>query len=231
MSKTGILVHVYHLGATNWHEIIWGNSQSDQLGTMPKFVELLMSLPETTDIASVIYSGQSSKAGLTEGAYARQYLIDHFEELRTFPRFAKKFNSMSPAAITTLKQWVLELEIGDIIQNTTDEVLHAAKYFGHDFTTIYQVAAATHAPRCLQNQILVRSRGMINEDQRWIIVPSETFFTPGGIQDVVIIEPSHRGDDAMSTYRPMLGEVIKPYFGLSEDNKKQFIARVRRLLS
>ncbi|PLS81786.1 hypothetical protein CYG49_01430 [Candidatus Saccharibacteria bacterium] len=231
MAKVGILLHVYHLEAPGWEEFVWGDPKEDRLGPLPLFAKTLLAIPAETEVVSVIYSGPSRRDGLTEGAYTRRFLIDNVSRLQEFPRLRKQLEDVEPQQYDLFLQRLNSLEAKEVITNTLDEVTHAASYFNEQTVTeVVQISVASHAPRCLLNQLVVREQGLIPRDQQWHIMPSETFYSGTSVSDIVVLEPSHRGDDPMTGFSPTLASAIKPYFGLAGDDKKQLIKVVRDFL-
>lgn len=222
--KIGILIHVYHLGAQDWKGLIWGDPATDRLGTMPTFAELLLRIPKGDTLQSIIYSGPSSQDGLTEGAYARQYLLDHYEQLPVFSRLSH-IQELTPSARSVFDKRIHGLLAGPVIKNTEDELTEAAIYLS-DCDMVYYIAAASHAPRCLQIQLRLRALGTIRASQPWYLVPSETCFAGTTMYDLVIVEPPHRGDDPMLLFKPQLAEAIRPYFTMTPEAKQQFIRSI-----
>lgn len=225
MTRTGILLHVYHLEAEGWEELVWGDPSADRLGTLARFAETLIRIPPEETVGSVIFSGPSSRDGLTEGAYARQFLLDHVDGLLDFPTLRRSIEALTADGYHLFIQRMEGLVAGPVITNTKDEVGHAAAYFRENFAAdqVYQIAAASHAPRCLKNQIAARHEGLIPKDQPWYIIPSDTCYADIGVEDVVILEPPHRGDDPMTSYRPRISEVMAPYFAADAKTKQQLI--------
>src|SRR5581483_6974399 len=104
MVRAGLFVHVYHLGANQWEKLVWGEPNKALLGSLPKLVQLLLTEAPCEPITDIIiFSGPSHKDGLTEGEYAKQYLLDHFSELSTFPQLKSLFEQQSVEQLKQLK--------------------------------------------------------------------------------------------------------------------------------
>ncbi|HEY5138550.1 MAG TPA: hypothetical protein VIJ25_04445, partial [Methylococcales bacterium] len=58
------------------------------------------------------------------------------------------------------------------------------------------------------------------------VAASDICFAGATPEDVVVIEPPHRGDDPMRAVRPTLAHAIKPYFGYSTADKTRLISRI-----
>lgn len=231
MPKIGILLHVYHLEAPGWEQIVWGDPSKDQLGTLPKFAQTLLEIPAETEVVSIIYSGPSEKDGLTEGAYARRFLLNNYERLKEFPTLAKKLEGLDSTEYDLFERRLHDLKEGEVITNTFEEVTRAATFFrGQAVNEVWQISAASHAPRCLLNYLVVRSNGVIAREQLWRVIPSDNFYPGTSVNDMMVLEPSHRGDDPMTGYSPTLASVLKPYFKLAGDGKKQLIEVIKNSL-
>lgn len=221
---TGILLHVYHLKTPGWQTLVWGNSKKDQLGTLTKFADCLLGIPAYETVESIVYSGPSTKGDLTEGAYARQYLVDRIDQLAGFFRLKQKIDRLSKAEYQQFIKRIHGLVTGPVIKNTSAEVNEAAHYFTTKrCTKIIQIASASHGPRCVQEQALAREKGIIPKEQQWHTILSETNHAGQSVGDVVIIEQPSRGDDPLMTFTPTLGELIKPFYSLTATDKKRFI--------
>lgn len=232
MTKIGVLVHVYHLGTDNWEELVWGNPQTDELGTLTTFADQMLTLPFDMTIVPIIYSGPSGKAGLSEGGYARRYLLDRIDHLADFPRLRQKIETLSAADYQTFIQRLHDLYEGPVIKNTSDEIAYGAEYFKKQGAHhVIQIAASTHAPRCIKNQAIARHKGAIDPDQQWYMVTSDTRHIAGPIEDIVIIEPPSRGDDPLKNIHPTLSEVVRPYYDLSTEGKKRFAREVKNSMN
>lgn len=224
MIINGVLLHVYHLETKNWKELVWGDPASDKLGTAAKFAEVLLDIPSDQEVKSVIFSGPSKKDGLIEGAYTKKFLLERLDSLIEFPTLKKKIESLDSEALRIFKSRVENIESGPIIKNTSEEMQQASEYL-RQCDRVYQVASASHAPRCLKNQIQARAEGRIPKEQPWYTVPSDTFFCGSTADDVIILEPSHRGDDPM-TGQSGITEALKPYFSLETEKKKELIKTI-----
>lgn len=225
MTRTGILLHVYHLEALEWERLVWGDPATDELGTGTKLIECLLDIPLGQDVQVVIYSGPSQKDNLTEGAYTKKFLLDRLATIQDFPRLQAKLDALPDGAYEVFTQRMQAITLGPVIANTTAEVRQAAALFaGCD--QVFQIAIANHAPRCLLAQVAARQAGTIPKHQQWYVLPSDICFAGTSPHDVVVLEPPHRGDDPMLGVTPKLVDVIKPYFALSPEQKQQFIKAI-----
>jgi hypothetical protein len=232
MVRTGILLHVYHLQTKGWEQLVWGDPASDQLGTLPKLVEIL--LTESTDepvSAIIMHTGPSKRGGLSEGEQTKWYLLEHFDALINFPRLKQLLASLSLKDIQALHARLEDIIIGEGAQNTRDEVRNAAEYFGQQgIQKVIQIAAASHAPRCIQIQLMAREQGLIPPRQMWSVVASETYFHASKPHDLLIFEPPHRGDDPMTQISLTAPQVLRRYFELDATKKQHFLLSVHHML-
>lgn len=227
MKKIGILLHVYHLETTSWEEMVWGRPESDELGTGTKFVECLLNIPAHEAVVSVVYSGPSQKDGLIEGAYTKKFLVDRINRLREFPRLKKQIDALSPKEYDLLVHRINELVVGPVIKNTVAELEQGAAFFREQKADmVIQVAAATHAPRCLRDQVIARYEGWIEQRQYWVVTASDVNYHDVTPRDVVIAEPIHRQDNPLFGYHPSWVEVTKRYPHLSLENKKILLGKL-----
>lgn len=212
-----------------WDELIWGNPKLEKFGTVTQFAHTLLNVPANQQVSSIIFSGPSTKDKLTEGEYTKQFLLDRINELREFPSLEKLISQLSPLEYDVFVKRMQELVVGPVINNTLEEVARGAKFFNeeHPVDTVFQISAASHAPRCLQNQLIARRDGIIPMHQPWYMVASDISFAGTKIEDVVILEPPHRGDDPMVGYAPTLANVIKPYFSLGVEQKQRLIMEIQ----
>lgn len=231
--KIGILVHVYHLEVLGWEKVVWGDPARDALGTLTRFADRLLDIPADEQVTSIMYSGPSSKDGLREGEYAKQYLVDRIEKLRDFSRLRRKIERLSPQEYQMFVGRIRGLTLGHNIRNTMHEIESAATYFRNEGADkVLQIASATHAPRCVQLQVAAREAGLIDADQQWFVMASETCFAGGSALDIVIREPAHRGDDPLLGIHPNLPEILRRYqYELSPADRVEALRRFDRIVT
>lgn len=224
MSKTGILLHVYHLDCDGWERLVWGEPAHGNLGVGTKLLESLLTTIPNEEVKVVLYSGPSTKNGLSEGEYTYRFLLDRLDRMTEFPQLRTKYNELSPEAVKIFNERVSKITLGKEIENTYDEILHAADEFqawGAD--RVIHIAAASHAPRCIQLQAAVREAGLIPAGQQWFTVSSDLSFAGRSARDTVVIEPPHRPDDPLIGFEPTIASVLRGYVALPPDDKKRFI--------
>jgi hypothetical protein len=233
MTTNGILLHVYHLEADRWEDLVWGHPSADTFGTLTQFAYTLLRIPANQQVRSVIYSGPSSKDGLSEGGYTKRFLLDRIDNLSSFPTLRKCIKQLSGDEYDLFVRRIRGLVVGPEISNTLDEVTHAAAFLNENgpVDKVFQIAAASHAPRCLQNQLIARQKNLISPNQPWYIVASGVCFAGTTMDDIVILEPPHRGDDPMVGHPQTMARAIKPYFGMNAEGKQRLIAVVQNAIS
>lgn len=230
--KIGILLHVYHLDTTAWERMVWGDPHTDELGTVTKMAECLLDIPVADEVAAIVYSGPSMRDGLNEGASTKQYILDRIEQLAEFPRLKTKLEQLSKPEYDRFVQRLQDLTLGPVIKNTAAELAHAADYFmqqGAD--RVIQIAAATHAPRCMRDQVAARHQGVISKRQQWCVMAADIGYAGTQPDDVVIAEPIHRKDNPLYGFHPAWAEVTKRYPYLTLENKKRVLRQMDQIMS
>lgn len=206
---------------------MWGDSAKDRLGTLTKFADCLLDLPAEEEVVAVIYEGPSDHNGVGEGTYTRQYLLDRIEQLQEFPRLRQKIEQLSPKDYEVFVQRLRGLTVGQSIRNTKEEITSAGAQFAEaGIHTVLEIAAATHAPRCIKEQAVARENGLLPSDQQWFLVAGETCFAGGSAADVLIREPAHRADDPLLGVHPSVADVLNRF--QYELSKGQHVEAVRR---
>ena len=221
VSNVGILMHIRHLNTVGWEQLVWGVPENDSLGSLPKVVELL--LTENGPINTIVFGcGPSTKNGLSEGEYTKQFLLEHVKDLHQFPRLAPL---LTPKKMRMIRSRLQKIIITPTIDRSIDEVRLASEIFTqHNVVKVIQVTAASHAPRCIQIQAAARAAGLIPARQQWFVMADDRCYADADPFSTLILEPPHRGDDPMLDFDPSLHEVMREYqYGLSPTAKKGFI--------
>jgi hypothetical protein len=224
--RAGILMHIRHLETVGWERLVWGVPEEDSIGSLPKVVELLLDEPPCEPIVSIVFGcGPSVKDGLSEGEYTKRYLLERLPALRDFPRFKDRLDDET---LRTLRKRLEQIYVTPKIERSIDEVVFAAEYFAEQGTTrVWQVTAASHAPRCVQIQAAVRTAGLIPKDQQWALVADDRSYEGTDPFSTLIVEMPHRGDDPMFGFKPALSELLREYqYGLSPEDKKKLACLV-----
>jgi hypothetical protein len=225
-------MHVNYL-QPGWEALAWGEPEKGLMGTIPKVVQLvLLQNPEEPISDIIMYTGPSRRDGLNEGEYSKKYLLDHFDELKDFPQLTPLIERLNDKQLKALKL-LLEQNIHTLDQliNSADEVINASKYFAeHGIMKVYQVAIASHAPRCIQLQALIRYRHEIPPEQFWFTIAADTTFEGTAPNDVIVAEPPHRGDDPALGIHPSITDLLKQYYKLPYEARQPFLEGVASVL-
>jgi len=211
-TRIGILVHGRHLETKNWEEIVWGKPPT-KLGSLPMMV--LVALHRGVEnIAKVVFgSGASEKDGLKESEYILRYLknkmarIGEFDHIRNHPRFESYHD------LQLLGNLMNTIECQKTSKNTMEEIADAAKVFSKaGIADVIEITCASHAPRCIRDQAVAFEQGLIPQNQLWSIVHGMTTYAHTTAEEVVIIEPPHRGDDPMAKSKIKTHEIFSKLF-------------------
>jgi len=228
MTNVGILVHCRNLNTIAWEDLVFGQPKQGKLGDYATLVRVLLTLGPSERVTHIVIGrGPSERDGLDEGEYSKKFLLDNFNRLDEFellrPLLAKLSDKERVELRTALENTILTTRIA----NTPEEVAAAAKLFNEaGVDRVIQISAASHAPRCLKEQLVLRSKGVIDSEQLWQVVATDACYHNTKPEDVCVIEPLHRLDQPLTYVRPGLSEVIAPYFSLDDEEKKVFISRV-----
>jgi hypothetical protein len=217
--KTGVLVHGCHLDALNWRGIMWGHPP-EELGRIPKGV--YVALQENADMM-IFGTGASERDGKKEGDFTHDFLMDHFGELGGF----SCFEGVDLAAARSRISAVAQTECRS--RNTREEIAEAVRIFvERDVEKIILVSSPTHISRCLRDAlVLFQNPELIHLRRHLFAAASDTNFLGGRVEDVVIFEPPHRGDQqAFLTHY-----VVNRIFKIREDRMPDFLSDLDRVLS
>ncbi|MGH7157948.1 MAG: hypothetical protein ACREGD_02610 [Candidatus Saccharimonadales bacterium] len=228
--KVGVLMHARHPNTMNWEELVWGVPAEDRLGDLTALVELILrEVPQKPIACIVTGSTETIKEGLLDGVYTKKYLLDHFNNLRDFPRLNVLINKLPPGGLAKVRKRLEDMIVTTPLKNTADEIVHSARIFSEQgIKEVIQVTSASHGPRCVQLQAIARADGDIPAGQLWLLVISDMCFGTSKPKDTLVVETPHRGDDPMLGFSPTLSEALQPYFyNLSLPNKKQLNLQIK----
>lgn len=216
---TGLICNGRHVGTTNWEGIMWG--KPPLLGQLPKLVQVFLHERKYAHIAKIIFgTGASQKDGMYEAEYMAVYLFENLHRLAEFPQLS----AIDFARVDKLKtdlQAIICLDTDS--KNTREEVTNALKNFAcSGVTRVVCVTCPTHAPRCARdmNAAKEETRNLF-PDGFWV-TSSDIPFVGTKADDVVIIEPPHRGDTPPSfrAFHSHITKITKAFFMLSEDKRR-----------
>jgi hypothetical protein len=189
--ETAVLIHGCHTGAHAWTDIVWGDPQNGRLGRVPKGILEA----QKWDAKTIIFStGASERDGFKEGEYIYRFALDRVSELTGL-------TGMHESSLRALLHTRHALELTS--QDTRSEVLESAKIAKErGAKRLILVSSPTHVMRCHQAAI-----SMLGADPRLRFfldnlypAASETCFEGSTVDDVVIVEPPHRGDRPLVPY-------------------------------
>ena len=222
----GILIHGRHLYTKEWERMIWGEPPS-RLGVLPRAVlEILIRGYERVAVI-VLGTGSSEKDGLKEAEYTKKYLLEHIERLAEFTEITKHPDFV----LSKLKPLLDAIICETRSQNTAEETSNAAKIFSESgCVEVYQVTGASHMPRAILEMLKVRAKGGISPAQRWYGAPDDMTYVNSSIDDVVVVEPPHRGDDPMMGAPLKIHQVISQFFSKTREEQTKILHALRDAL-
>lgn len=233
MTNVGILIHCRNLSTIAWEDLVFGQPEQGKLGDHATLARILLTLSVGEQVTHIVIGrGPSERDGLDEGEYSKKFLLDNFNRLDEFellrPLLARLNDTERAALRAALESTILTTRIA----NTSEEVAAAAKLFNEaGVDRVIQISAASHAPRCLKEQAVLRAKGVIKNAQLWQVVATDMCYYNTKPEDVCVIEPLHRLDQPLTYVRPGLSEVIAPYFSLDDEEKKVFISTVNEFMA
>jgi hypothetical protein len=224
MRRIGVLLHVYEVGDAGWEHIAWGDPRSGQLGSLPKLCQLLLTESSDAPITRiVIFNGPSKKDGLSEGLYTKEFLLKKLPRLGEFA-ILRPLLEQDGHWQQKLQERFERIVVGRRLARTSDELAAAPAELPYpQIAQVIQIACASHAPRCLQQQATARSQGLLPDGQIWSVVASDMFYLDSAPEDTVIFEKPHLGYDPMVNVSPVAPEVLRHYFSLTPEAKRKFL--------
>ncbi len=222
-NRTGILVHGCHVQAEDWERIVWGEPPY-QLGRIPAAVLLAIK----TEARMIIFGTGASQTpeGIKEGQATLNLLKERWDNLCDFIDLEEKYQGGGwPNKENFLDICVAEIES----QNTVDEVRNAGQIFADaGIDRICLVSSPTHLSRCLLNamQVFGKTPELQHLMRGLFAHPSDTCYAGATTDDIVVLEPNHRGD--IEPTSPQLNELVPRFFGLQD--KQSFVEDFEALL-
>lgn len=228
---TGILIHGIHLQANGWDEEVWGDSEQQLLGRIPRAVlSILDTNPDQVALITIGTGASKSQTGVYEAELVKKLGLDNFDQLDKFTQIREHPGwHKSRAHIHKLLQ---SAATDTASKNTREEIANAAELFSHrHIEKVIEVTGASHAPRCQLEQSVAFAEGAIPRSQRWSLVASDVAFYGTEVGDTAIFEEPHRGDDPATGWPKELHapRVFKQYFSLPAQEKLDFLTQVDAL--
>lgn len=182
--ETAILIHGCHLQAKDWENIIWGYPEKGIFGRVPKGLQVAQQ-----EDARLVYfgTGASEKEGIKEAQYTYDYCMD----------MSRHWYSFSKDPFQLGKKIKERTFIDTESQTTPQEVARCIEMCKErGIEKLILVSSPTHIARCLQSAEKIRAEGDFKGLQI-VATASDTCFVDSTPADVLIVEPSHRGDRAV----------------------------------
>jgi len=186
-NKSAVLVHGRHLGTRGWEEVVWGKAP-DALGQVPKAILVALELGASLMIFS---TGASERDGKKEGEYTLDYARERLSELSAFDAFRENWNE---AYTREFLERVARLELASM--NTRDELRNSGRIcLAEGVTRFALVSCPSHLPRIIRDASIVYADPEFAAlRNHYMVIPSDVPYQGTTPEDVVIIEPPHRGD-------------------------------------
>jgi len=233
ITKVGILVHCRNLHTDAWEELVFGQPEQNKLGDQATLARVVLNLEQSEELACVVFGrGLSWRDGINEGDYSKKFLLENLGRLCEFPLLAPLLARLGGEELAAFRRHLEAIIVSEEVKNTVHEIESASAIFArHGVGKVIQIAAASHASRCIKEQAVARSHGKIDKNQLWFTVTTDMTYHSTKPEDVCVIEPLHRRDQPITFVRPGLSEVIAPYFLLPDEDKKAFIKLVDRFMA
>jgi hypothetical protein len=228
MTKVGIMVHCRRLDTDAWEELVFGQPSLDRLGDHATLARVVLTLEPSEELACIVFGrGLSWRDGLNEGDYSKKFLLDNLGRLREFPLLAPMLERLEAHELVKFRRTMEEVLVTDEVRNTVHEIERASAVFAqHKVDKVIQIAAASHASRCIKEQAVARSHGTVDKNQLWLTVATDMTYHNTKPESVCVIEPLHRRDQPITFARQGLSDVIAPYFSLPDEDKEALITLV-----
>ncbi|MGE5541005.1 MAG: YdcF family protein [Bacillota bacterium] len=177
------LIHGCHLQADNWEHIVWGSPEKDEWGRASHALRLAA---RNRKALLIWGTGASSQDGALECDYTFRYAVAHATQLPDY----EGFDAYEVEALLKHRS-----HFDREAQNTQEEITNALRVCRErGIGTLYLVSSPTHISRCLLDAEKVRR---MSNDPHGVMIyatASDTCFEDSVPDDVIIVEPPHRGD-------------------------------------
>lgn len=188
--RHAVLIHGNHLQAEGWEQVVWGNLGDNLLGRVPQGV-----LVASATKAELIYwgTGASEKDGRKESEVTFDLALEQHLDLA---KLCGKEDAVPNENM--FLEWMQRVSFIDTVtQNTKEEIRRCAELcLERDIEQLMLVTSPFHAMRSLATGLSVLGADPRFDQLRRSLLVSASDTNPPGISvdDVVIIEPPHRGD-------------------------------------
>ncbi|MEK7538931.1 MAG: hypothetical protein AAB552_03760 [Patescibacteria group bacterium] len=181
--SSAVLIHGLHLGADDWDNIVLGQNQYGKVGRILRGLKVAYE-----EDAKYIFwgTGASERDGVKEGQYILDYALCHLSEIAAHL-------SVSYAEAEGLI--VYRSVVHTTAQNTRQEIRAVMEFLKPlDTRCLFIVSSPTHGGRCFTEAEVLRLGEFADCGFQVFTVGSDVSYANSGPQDVVIVEPPHRGD-------------------------------------
>ena len=218
--KIGILVHGCHVDAVDWRKLEWGEPPY-KLGVLPMMALIVLNAG-IENVAGIVFgTGASEKDGHKESEYTKRFLLENMGKLGDFELIKSHARFQSKRDLVSLGRLFRGIICETKSDNTDEEVANAAKIFSElGVSEVKQVTCGSHAPRCQLTALKVRAAGGIPHRQLWSCYGDDMSFAGSAVNDVVVIEPPHRGDDSMIGASIQPGQVFSGFYKIPSAERK-----------
>lgn len=224
--RTAVLIHGCHLQANLkgkvWEEIVWGldkESRPTLAGRALKGLEVFLRYGAELLIFS---TGASERDGVKEGEYTRNWALEHAEEVLTALDHHVIGVPLFRQLLLDPERCLLDLES----QNTRQECERNFRLcVERGIERIIIVSSAWHIERCHAEALKV-AKAMRDAGEQ---VPEVVAIGDhGSTEGIVIVEPSHRGDQPLNEFSQILGSGL---YRVPASELEPFQAELRALFA
>jgi hypothetical protein len=213
-----VLIHGLHLLANGWDNIVWGDPEEGIYGRVPRGVAVAL---ERHAELVVVGTGASWHNGLSEAGHARQLMVDHGATLAALHGLTEH----------DFLSWVDRVvEVHESTTTTTEEVQDFFDVLiGKGITCATLVSSPTHLPRCMVEALSLCERSEYQHLRQGLSgVASDVSYIGFTPEDLVVIEPPHRGDNAPVLFGPTARRMFRLL--QSEDSARAYLTDWKELL-
>ncbi len=207
--KKAVLIHGCHLQADlngqTWEGLVWG--LVDGKPTLSGRATMGIKIALMDGAERVVFStGASERDGLKEGEYTYQWALKH----------ARDLSKLLGVSASYLRGYLRRVSVLDLeSQNTAQECTrNFTSAVADGFETITLVSSPWHVQRCL-TEALKAVETMRAEGKTIPRIKAEASY--GSTEGIVILEPSHRGDQPKTNW----AIILRGVFGIKEDKRVQ----------
>ena len=172
--RTALIIHGYGLNESDWHRVVWGNTEHGLLGRAP--MGILIAHRRKPELI-IWNTGATELEGMFEGKYTLEYALEHVPELQN--QF-HEFQNIDARELAAYLRLVSIIETKS--RRTTESLIEAIPYLTQDgrprYAEVMQVTSKNHAPRVLRDSIDIwwEQRGLMITTS---VYPAQTGYHSG----------------------------------------------------